>query len=128
MKHHIIFLWIAIAIVGGFSVTNYLILWQIDEPKPPEPIEGTLLLYRGQMQVWYPTFGWDCANSAETGELILDGNDLEFIAIDDNELQIITGDANMNEAAEVFFNEYLKEMCDAYIQQKLKEPEPLTDK
>lgn len=49
------------------------------------------------------------------------------IDISTDELRI-TGDADMNEAAEIFFNEYIKEMADAYIRERLKEPEPLADK
>lgn len=33
----------------------------------------------------------------------------------------ITGDADMNEAAEIFFKELLKPMADAYIKERLKE-------
>lgn len=38
--------------------------------------------------------------------------------VDDGELQI-TGDANMDEAAEDFFYKYIKPMADAYIENKL---------
>ena len=158
MKTHILALWIAVAFLGIYCVSDTIYRERIVESAEPEPIEGTLRLVRGQLQVWYPTFGWKCANSNVAEALGIDAPmllDLSFpddlditldwepspvtlaiitstgrellIDIEGDEVKI-TGDANMDEAAAVFFNKHFKGIADAYIQRKLKEPEPLADK
>lgn len=66
-------------------------------------------------------------NEPATYDLIIFTNDGKELRIEVDEGIKIVGDANMNEAAEIFFHKYIKEMADAYIKQKLKEPEPLAD-
>jgi hypothetical protein len=97
-------------IIAGILIVSAVVFLVLHIPSPQQ--EDIELVDTNDITITWEPYPLTLEIATTSGgELILE--------IWEDELKI-TGDANMNEGAAVFFNQYIKNIADRYIKQKLK--------